>query len=118
MRVMEVALKVLGRDLGISYAPSWEFYIRQITKLIEQPHGDKPPSWRRKEAFYKEVMADLVAIKYAWRNPTMHIVDEFDVDRAAKVYGAIESLIKHLAEKGLKEKGKPVAVTVALAATA
>jgi hypothetical protein len=116
MRVMEVALKVLGRDLGIPYAPSWESYIRQITNRIEEQHPKKPPKWKRKEPFYKDILADLVAIKHAWRNPTMHIVNEYSQEMATPVYTAVMVMMQRMAEEGMKERGKAVAITVALAA--
>src|ERR1700723_413509 len=43
MRVMEAGLKVLGKELGIPYAPSWESYLRQIGTIVE---GD----WKSKTA--------------------------------------------------------------------
>ena len=115
MRVMEVALKVIGRDLGIPYAPSWEAYIRQIDAKISEKHAQKAPAWKRKEPFYKEVLGDLVAVKVAWRNPTMHIVNEYGTDKATTIYNAVMALMQRLADKGLKERGRPVAVSVALA---
>ena len=108
MRVMEIALRVLGRDLDIEYAPSWEAYIRQITKCIAMPYADKRPKWRRKEAFYKEILGDLTSIKVAWRNPTMHISADHSVDHATTIYQAVMGMLNRMANNGMKEKGRPV----------
>ncbi|WP_430444082.1 hypothetical protein [Sphingorhabdus contaminans] len=116
MRVMEVALKVMARKLGIPYAPSWESYINQINKNISQPHGQKPIAWKKLEPIFKEIIGDLTAIKTAWRNPTMHITNEYDVGKATNIYQAVMVLMQRMAEAKFRETGKPIAVKVALAA--
>lgn len=113
MRVMEVGLKVLGRAAEIPYAPSWESYLSQINKKIEASHKDKTNAWKRKELLMKDLCGDLIAIKFAWRNPTMHIVREYSIQEAENVYGAVKTFIERLATKH-KERGKPVAVRVVL----
>lgn len=117
MRVMEVALKVLGRDLNVPYAPSWERYIEQITTNMGVKRATKSAAWLKKEPFYKQIVGDLTAIKTAWRNPTMHIHEVFSVDRATTIYQAVVELMQRMAERGMKERGRPVAVIVALAGT-
>lgn len=115
MRAMEVALKVLAKDLGVPYRPSWESYIDAINKAIERKHDVKSPAWKKKEAFYKDLLGDLIAIKHAWRNTTMHIDKEYSPDSATRIYQAVAAMMERMAVQGLRERGRPIKVTVALA---
>ena len=117
MRVMEVGLKVLARAAGVPYAPSWESYLSQIERKFKEKHADKRPAWKRKEPLMRELCGDLAAVKLAWRNPTMHIVREYDLNEAEQVYAAVRTFLQRLAS-AYKEVGKPVAVMIALAAPA
>lgn len=97
MRVMEEGLKALARLLGISYAPSWESYIRQIADRISQKHRRKGVRWKRDEAFFKEILGNLESIKMAWRNPTMHIVRQYDIEEAEQIFAAVRLFMGRLA---------------------
>ncbi len=113
MRVMEVGLKVLGREAGIAYAPSWEAYLLQLGTKFAATHSGKPVSWKKKEPLLKDLSGDLAAIKIAWRNPTMHIVREYSISEAEGVYNAVKGFFERMATT-MREKGKPVAVRVCL----
>lgn len=73
MRVMEVGLKSLSNALGIPYAPSWESHLNQIQSKIALKRDQKDAEWIKKEPFFRDVSGDLISVKQAWRNPTMHI---------------------------------------------
>jgi hypothetical protein len=111
MRVMEVGLRALSKALDIPYAPSWESHLKQIKKQIESPHKEKTRGWKAQEAFYKDAMGDLEAIKLTWRNPTMHIVKEFDDDHARMIYLAVGTFMSRLATR-LKEPRRPASPSV------
>jgi hypothetical protein len=113
MRVMEVGLKVLGREAGIPYAPSWESFLEQLGKKFKADHKAKTVAWKRKEPLLKDLSGDLAAIKIAWRNPTMHIEREYSVEEAEQVYNAVRTFIQRMAQS-FREKGKPIAVRVCL----
>jgi hypothetical protein len=99
MRVMEAGLKALGAELGIPYAPSWEAYARQLDTLLDSKnHGSLTPEQRGKRPFYQDVLGDLISVKSAWRNPTMHIVKHYDVQQARRVLQAVEGFMQHLAD--------------------
>jgi hypothetical protein len=117
MRVMEVALKVLGRELGITYAPSWEAYLTQINNKISAKHSTKSISWKKKESIYRDIMGDLIAVKMAWRNPTMHIVRQYDFNEANTVYLSVNAFMRRMANAKMREKGRPVAKAIALLST-
>lgn len=114
MRVLEVGLKVLGREASIPWAPSWESYLSQFQKKFEAKYDTKSVAWKRKEPLMKELSGDLAAIKLAWRNPTMHIVREYSMSEGEQIYNASKTFMERLAIK-YREKGKPIAVRVCLA---
>lgn len=100
MRVAEAGLKAIGKELDIPYASSWESYIKQLSSLTDgKNYGTLTPEQREKLPFYREVLGDLVAVKIAWRNPTMHIVKSYEASDAKKIYYAVEGFMRHLAEK-------------------
>lgn len=103
MRVLEAGLKVLGKELGIPYAPSWESYLRQLATIIEGDWKSKSEAEKRNQSFYKDVLGDLQAIKLAWRNPTMHIVKSYSPEEAAHIYGCVKQFMVRLASNGLGE---------------
>lgn len=97
MRVMEVGLKALARALRIPYAPSWESYLTQIKTKVGEKHKTKGIKWKRDEPFFKEVLGDLLTVKIAWRNPTMHIVRSYDTEEAEEIFRAVRGFVKRLA---------------------
>ena len=63
MRVMEVGLRALGKELGIPYAPSWESYIKQLESLLDGKNYDKLTAEQKaKRDFYRDVLGDLTSI--------------------------------------------------------
>ena len=105
MRILEVGLKALAGALGIPYAPSWESYLKQISKSIDAPHPTKTRKWKKSEKFFRDVSGDLMTIKQAWRNPTMHVDRKYYPDEAEVIFGAARTLMQTLAE-GLPAKKK------------
>jgi hypothetical protein len=45
------------------------------------------------------VLAHLHAVKVAWRNPTMHIVNQYTPEQAEEVFNAVRGFMRHLASK-------------------
>jgi hypothetical protein len=103
MRVMEVGLRALGRALGIPYAPSWESYLTQINRQIGRDWREKEPEWKVDEAFYSAVAGDLLVVKTAWRNPTMHVRITYDGPKALEIFNAVRTFMQHLATKVQEE---------------
>jgi hypothetical protein len=109
MRVMEVGLKVLGREAGIPYAPSWEAYLSQLNVKLAVPYKSQSASWKKKAPLIRELCGDVFAVKTAWRNPTMHVVREYTSQEAWQITHSIDTFLRRLATKH-REKGKPIAV--------
>jgi hypothetical protein len=99
MRVMEVGLRALAGSLGIPYAPSWESYLSQISARIGAKHKTKGVKWKRDEKFYRNVSGDLLTVKQAWRNPTMHVGRKYSVEEADEVFKAVRTFMKQLGTK-------------------
>jgi hypothetical protein len=107
MRVLEVGLKALARALDIPYAPSWESYLKQISTKIGEDHKKKSLKWKREEKFYRDLSGDLLTVKQAWRNPTMHVDRKYSVDEAEQIFNAakhfMQRLADHFTEKQMKK---------------
>jgi len=98
MRILEVGLKALAAALNIPYAPSWESYLKQIGDNIALKHKNKTAKWRRDEKFYRDLSGDLLTIKQAWRNPTMHVDRKYSTEEAEQIFTAAKSFMVRLAE--------------------
>jgi hypothetical protein len=99
MRVMESGLKALAKELKIPYAPSWESYLTQIEKNIAAKRSTKSKAWIKTEKFYRDVSGDLLTIKQAWRNPTMHIDRRYEPEEAENILKAVKALMQRIATK-------------------
>ena len=97
MRILEVGLKALGNALNIPYAPSWESYLTQISANIAKKHKNKTAKWKRDEKFYRDLSGDLLIVKQAFRNPTMHVGRKYSVEEAEQVFTAAKSFMVRLA---------------------
>lgn len=98
MRVMEAGLKALAAKLGIDYSVSWEAYLGTIEKNISAKRDKKSVEWKRHEAFYREISGDLLIVKEAWRNPTMHIERRYTQEQAGQVFFAVQALMQRMAQ--------------------
>jgi hypothetical protein len=112
MRVLEVALKTLASRLDIPFAPSWDTYLNKIEKAISAKRDDKTPEWLANEKFYRDVSGDLLTIKQAWRNPTMHVERKYDIEEAEQVMLAVRTFMQRMA-KNLPSKEQPMLTLVA-----
>jgi len=55
--------------------------------------------WKRDEPFLREVLGHLQAVKVAWRNPTMHIVNVYTLEQAEEIFNAVRGFMRHLATR-------------------
>lgn len=97
MRVLEVGLKALANALKIPYAPSWESYLNHISAQINTKHKNKTARWKKDEAFYRDVSGDLILIKQAFRNPTMHADRKYSADEAEQIFIAAKTFMCRIA---------------------
>lgn len=99
MRVMERALTAYSAALGIDYSPSWESYIRALNSKMGIDWSKKEAKWKKAEPWHKEILEDLIAVKTVWRNPTMHIESDYDIEEATIAYIAVRAFMMELVKK-------------------
>lgn len=97
IRVLEVGLKALAAALKIPYAPSWESYLRQIAAKIDEKHKNKTAKWKKDEKFYRDLSGDLIVIKQAFRNPTMHVGRKYGDEEAEQIFNSAKTFMSRLA---------------------
>lgn len=98
MRVLEIGLSVLAKELGVPYEHrNWENIINdievEIKKISKTTHGDE---WKTKEQFYSEVALQFRYFKNAWRNHVMHVRDTYDEQRAITIFEHVKEFMTHL----------------------
>ena len=99
VRALEIGLRVLAASLGISYAPSWESYLRQINANLTADHKIKSDDWKREEPLYPDIAGDLQIVKIAWRNPTMHVDTKYTPAEAEEIFRAVRTFMMRLATR-------------------
>jgi hypothetical protein len=99
MRIIERGLRALAKALDITYAPSWESYLKQIDAQIAKERKDKAPAWKKDEEFYAQAASHLRTIKTAWRNPTMHVKGHYTREEALEVAMATRFFMRHLSSR-------------------
>lgn len=110
MRVMEVGVKAFAAGLGIlnqikSAQPSWGEVLRLTNAEIQARNKGNDPAWTpATRGFFENAQADLMVVKNAWRNTTMHVENTYDEERAEDIYNAVKGFMRHLA-KHLDEAG-------------
>ena len=106
MRVHEIALRQLGRNLRISVAKQktidfqdWQVIIDAVEQTAKTaPRGSqRGAKAARKKEFYSEVAGYLFHIKQAWRIPVMHARATFDERQAMIMWENTKALMHLLA---------------------
>lgn len=108
MRATEVALKEISKALGIPDPTkpaerNWGRFLKTIREKIESNDKEKPEGWSEQKPFFEEIQGDLVSVKNAWRDNTMHIEHTYDDRRAINIFRATLELFRHLATQ-LRER--------------
>lgn len=107
MRIMEVGLRVLGDtlhdpSLDPKRNPTWDRILQRCRTELAKPLAQRSPEWQQDEPFFSGTSARLMAVKDAWRNPTMHIERMYTEETALDVFNHVQAFMRHLATK-LKE---------------
>ena len=104
MRVMEIGLAVLGARLAVPMAhkPGWEGVLKKAHGQMTLPNDKKDPDWIRDEAFLSDAIAMLIAVKTAWRNPTMHMEKTYTDEQSRRIWESVRGFMQQLAT-GLHE---------------
>jgi hypothetical protein len=102
MRVMEFGLKALGKSLGdptLEGKKNWGTILSRCRAELKKPKAERAKIWAEDEQFCREAIVRLNAVKDAWRNPTMHVEQSYDSERAYDVWYCVKIFISHLATK-------------------
>lgn len=104
MRVMEVALLVLGSALKLlpTTNRSWDSVLKKYEAELSKPLAQRCPEWAADDSFFSGATVFLRSVKDAWRNPTMHVEKVYTEEQAEDVWNAVKGFMRHLATK-LKE---------------
>ena len=110
MRVLEVGLNALARELGVSFERrEWENVINDLDKAIKAINGPHAGTdWRKRQQFYSEAATDFRYFKNAWRNYAMHAHEHYDASEARTIFDHVGAFMIHLAEGGLREQQEQV----------
>lgn len=104
MRVMEVGLRVLGNTLhdpriDPKTNPTWDRILQRCRDEQAKPLVQRSQEWRSDEPFFSGVSARLMAVKDAWRNPTMHVERTYTEETALDVFNHVQAFMRHTATK-------------------
>ncbi len=104
MRVMEVALRVLGDTLKLppTTNPTWDAILTKCDSELTKRLAQRSPEWQVDDVFFSGATGMLRAVKDAWRNPTMHVEKVYTEEQAEDIWNAVKGFMRHLATK-LKE---------------
>jgi hypothetical protein len=107
MRAIECAVKAIWATLNLAppkLSDNWGALIGPMDKQLALPKNERIQLWATEEKFFAEAVADLRAVKKAWRDTTMHVERTYSREQAMKVFEASLGLMTHLATR-LDEKG-------------
>jgi len=99
MRVLEIGLNALARNLGVPCDPkNWEPLIRDIeTKIAEIDKTLTKEERLTIGKFNAGAAAQFRYFKNAWRNHVVHVRDTYDEADADKVFRSVNDFMIHLA---------------------
>lgn len=109
MRILERALRVLARELGVTFPgtldlQNWQNIIESVETEIK--NLEKLPKSKYKSQtlkLFSQAAMQFRWFKEAWRNHVMHGRDSYDEGRAHSILGHVHELMQALAEGGLAE---------------
>jgi hypothetical protein len=100
-RVMEAGLRKLA-ELTVPeslHNPSWDAILSKIDQeLAVKKREDRNPFFNKHMGRISESAALLRSVKFAWRNPAMHVTGIYDEDKALAIYSATVSFMRYLSE--------------------
>ena len=98
MRVIEVGLAALAKELGVKKQNDWGYYLREIDgELTKRTKASGARS--ADEQFYAEAATGIDSMRRAWRNPTMHPEKTYTPERAEEIIDSVRIFLRHLATK-------------------
>jgi hypothetical protein len=104
MRVLEVALGVVGKPFGVSLDHvNWGSAIDQIEKKIgrmgQEQAWTSRADWKELQEFYSQAISHLRVTKDGWRNYTAHARGKFTEEEAQTMFLAVKAFMQKLSER-------------------
>ena len=104
MRVLEIALRVLGEQFGVSLEhTNWAPAIEQIEKKIRDIPKDavwrSKPDYKEQQEFYAQAASHFAILKDAWRNYTMHVRGKYTQEEAELIFENVKAFMQKLSER-------------------
>jgi hypothetical protein len=106
MRVLEIALHKLAKDLGIVFPSSlelenWQNIIEKIESEISAREKQLPKGTAKSEEmqYYSEAAKEFRYFKNAWRNHVSHSRVDYEIHDATKIMEHVRDFMQHLASK-------------------
>jgi hypothetical protein len=102
MRALEVAVKAIWKTLNLpppNLPENWGSLIGLMDKELSFPKNTRNPLWVKEEAFFAEAVADVRAVKKAWRDTTMHVEKTYSNEQARNIFNAAIGLMRDLAKR-------------------
>jgi len=96
-RALEVALKLLCKKIGAEFMPSRDAMLKKIDYELRMPRDEMHEFVRQNIQKTAEAVALLRAVKFAWRNPSMHVDAIYDDNKALEILTAARSFMTALA---------------------
>lgn len=100
MRATEVAIKAVWKTLNLTpgkLPDSWGRMIEPLDDELKKPRNTRLQLWVDHEGFFSEAVAEIRAIKKAWRDPTIHVESDYNLEQAGTVYNAVKGFMRDLA---------------------
>jgi hypothetical protein len=106
MRLAEVGLRELARDLNVEIKhdlefADWEEIIKGIKVKLTSLEGEFRDAARQQELTFYHAMLDDVKRFKILRHETMHARSSFDADRAKVIFNEVKTFLARLAAKVL-----------------
>jgi len=103
LRAMEVPLKALAREFGVSAFTDWNSALNETEAAVrDRDNHIKRPDWANEKDFFTDMIPFLFTVKNAWRNYTMHLKIRHTEAEAREIMAAAKSFMTRAAKR-LKE---------------
>lgn len=95
MRVMEIAVQILGEHLGIQLVNNkpWQNILDEVNKAIKVLDQKSPQA-----KLFAELASHLYNVKVAWRNEVMHPKQTYTQEEAETILRNVSTFVKNLAQ--------------------
>jgi hypothetical protein len=94
MRIMEKGVQAIGNKLGVPLVDekNWQVILNETDKAF------KALPKARQSAELAQTLANLYAVKLAWRNSVMHPKDTYTLEEAGKLIRTVRIFMEQLAK--------------------